>query len=188
MVRHAAPGRQDADPTLPTLGLPPDGLARLAPRLQQGVRVRVPAGCAVSEFLVTALGIDPEYVRTRITTVFLDGAVVDDLEAARLHDGSCLALSAAMPGLVGATLRKGGYYAAMRSAITLGAQEAGADPEGSVALVQVKLFNLLIEELGPALLAHGVGLAPAEAVALLGEQAAWLPSGVPEVWLRVVAG
>ena len=34
----------------------------------------------------------------------LDGKPVDDIGSSFLHDGSTLALSAAMPGLVGATL------------------------------------------------------------------------------------
>ena len=64
-----------------------------------------------------------------------------------------LALSAAMPGLVGATLRRGGTYAAMRAAITRAA-ERGAAAAREEPLVRVKLFNLLIDELGPLLLAR----------------------------------
>ena len=48
----------------------------------------------------------------------LDGKPVDDIGAALVQDGSTLALSAAMPGLVGATLRRGGAYSSFRSAIT----------------------------------------------------------------------
>jgi hypothetical protein len=158
---------------------------RLAPLIQEGLRVRAPDGISVGDFLVAQLGIDPEYVKTRISTVFLDGSVVDDLETARLHRGSRLALSAAMPGLVGATLRKGGYYAAMRAAITLVDGQGGAD--GSTVVVSVKLFNLLIEELGPVLLAHGFAVTPEEARRLLGAPLCGLPPGAPEVWLRVAA-
>jgi len=176
----------DAAP-LPTVTMPEGGLQRLAPRLQQGITVPVPDGTTVSDFLVGLLGLDPGYVRSRISTVFLDGSVVDDLETARLHHGSSLALSAAMPGLVGATLRKGGFYAAMRADITLEAEEAGS-ADGTTALVSMKLFNLLIEEVGPVLLARGVAMPAAEARALLGEQVGEVPAGAPDVWLRVVAG
>jgi len=172
---------------LPTLELPAGGLGRLAPLLQDGIRVRAAAGATVRSFLVEELGIDPEYVRSRITTVFLDGSVVDDLETARLHDGATLALSAAMPGLVGATLRKGGYYAAMRAAITLDVDQGAAAPGGPAVEVRVKLFNLLIEELGPVLLAHGFALTEAERQAYLGEQAGRLPPGAADAWLRLVA-
>ena len=181
----AAPPGQETP--LPRLQLPPGGLGRLAPRFQQGLWVRAAAGASVRSFLEDGLGVDPEYVRSRITTVFLDGSVVDDLEAAHLHEGARLALSAAMPGLVGATLRKGGYYAAMRAAITLGPEREAGAGGAPVVPVQVKLFNLLIEELGPVLLAHGIGLPRAEAVAALGDRAARLPVGPHGVWLRVAA-
>ena len=178
--------QQAQDSPLPTFGLPPDGLGQLAPLFQQGVRLRVAAGASVSDFLVDELGVDPEYVRSRITTVFLDGSVVDDMETAWLHQGSRLALSAAMPGLVGATLRKGGYYAAMRGAITLTEEQEVTPAAGQRVEVTVKLFNLLIEELGPQLLAHGIALSPTEALSYLGPQAAVLPADASEVWLRVV--
>jgi len=175
------------DAPLPTAGLPAGGLAALAPLLQQGVRVRAPAGASVSAFLVEGLGLAPEYVRSRITTVFLDGDVVDDLEAAHLHQGSRLALSAAMPGLVGATLRKGGFYKAMRADITLGARDREVVAAGPTAVVQVRLFNLLIDEVGPALLASGVAMAAERARELLGAAHAGLDPAAPEVWLRLVA-
>jgi hypothetical protein len=144
MATSDQPARQAHEAPLPTVGLPAGGLSRLAPLFQQGIRVRAAAGASVRHFLVDGLGVDPEYVRTRITTVFLDGSVVDDLDAARLHEGSRLALSAAMPGLVGATFRKGGYYAAMRATITLAPEPGPATADGPVVHVSVKLFNLLI--------------------------------------------
>lgn len=129
-------------------------LKRFGALLQRGVAVRASA-CSVLELLVRDLGLAPEYVVGRITTVFLDGAVVDALDEAMLRDGSRLTLSAAMPGLVGATLRRGGRYAAMRGEITHAREHAAARP-GTAATIRVKLFNLLIEEIGPALLARGV--------------------------------
>lgn len=186
MVTNNHTACEDQAAPLPTVGLPDDGIRRLTPLFQQGVRVRVAAGISVRDFLVNQLGVDPEYVRGRITTVFLDSSVVDNMEAAWLQEGSCLALSAAMPGLVGATMRKGGYYAAMRGAITLAAERGAASAAGQRVQVTVKLFNLLIEELGPVLLAYGVALPPVEAADLLGEQSSRLSAGSPDVWMRVV--
>jgi hypothetical protein len=98
-------------------------------------------------------GLDPKLIK-KIETVFLDGKTVDDLESSIVKDGSILALSAAMPGLVGATLRRGSYYAAMRSHITdAGSQEKAESEDG---MVTVKLFNLLMQELGPMFLRKGV--------------------------------
>ena len=114
-------------------------------------------GCSLWSFLTGELGIAPAYVKERITTIFLDGEVVDSLEEAVVRDGSLLALSAALPGLAGATLRRGGFYSAMRSAITHGA-DSTPSAAGAAGAVRVKLFNLLIPELGPALLAHGIVL------------------------------
>ncbi len=128
--------------------------------------MRLAAPCSVLELLVEHLRLTPEYVAGRITTVFLDGQVVDVLECAILRDGSRLALSAAMPGLVGATLRRSGAYAAMRAEITR-TPEQGRDPgNGGSVLVHVPLFNLLIQELGPALLGRGVVLERASLDAL----------------------
>jgi hypothetical protein len=150
--------------------------------LQQGVVLPAATGCSLWSFLVDQLGIAPEYVRERISTIFLDGDVVDSLERAVVRDGSVLALSAAMPGLAGATLRRDGFYAAMRSAITHRAEaaESGAPAAGAV---RVKLFNLLIPELGPALLARGVVLEAGEAAGLLPRAEAGAEAG--PVLLRV---
>ncbi len=134
---------------------------------QRGVLVAAATGCSLWSFLTEQLGIPPDYVKERVTTIFLDGDVVDSLEGSVVRDGSVLALSAAMPGLVGATLRRGGYYAAMRAAITHGVESSPAPEAGAAGTVRVKLFNLLIPELGPALLAHGIVIERREAAEAL---------------------
>ncbi|HET9595444.1 MAG TPA: hypothetical protein VFP65_07675 [Anaeromyxobacteraceae bacterium] len=142
-------------------------LKHLRESLQRGVTVPARVPCTVAAFLVGQLGVEPAYVEQRISSMFLDGQVVDDPEAAVIREGSILALSAALPGLVGATLRKGGYYAAMRSDITLAPEDAaGGEPAGSGA-IRLKLFNLVLEELAPAVLGRGILLPHDEAVALL---------------------
>ncbi len=161
--------------------LPREELSRFKGLLQRGVALQAQRGQSASDFLVEDLGVSADYVRERITTVFLDGQVVDDLDAAVLRDGSLLALSAAMPGLVGATLRKSGFYAAMRASITHGAERGAVDRSG-LGTVRVKLFNLLLEELGPVLLGHGILLDRGEASQLLGPE---LPPGDGPVALRV---
>lgn len=149
------------------LVLPPSELRRFGALLQRGVALRVTAGRSVHALLTEELCLAPEYVEARISTVFMDGQVVDVLEDAIVREGSLLALSAAMPGLVGATLRKGGYYSAMRSAITRAADRASQATRAE-AVVRVKLFNLLIDELGPVLLGHGIVLDRREAMEVLG--------------------
>jgi hypothetical protein len=130
--------------------------------LQQGVRIRRRVGCTVDAFLRQDIDVSPETIE-RIQSIMLDGKPVDDIGSAIVQDGATLALSAAMPGLVGATLRRGGAYASFRSTITYREMEQPhASGEG---LVVIKLFNLLMAELGPGLLQKGVLL---EAAVLLG--------------------
>ena len=121
--------------------------------LQSGVTVRSRTGCSVGVFLREEIKAGSDTIE-KIQSIILDGKPVDDLESAFIKDGSTLALSAAMPGLVGATLRRGGTYSSFRSAITYHETDEKVLPgEGSV---HVKLFNLLMAELGPALLRKGV--------------------------------
>ena len=122
--------------------------------LQQGFRVKVQTGCTVKSLLCEQLGLDSEYIERRIKTLFLDGKPVDDVNSAIVRDGSTLALSAAMPGLVGAVLRRGGFYASMRSTISHREEtEVERPQEGMVSL---KLFNILLKEIGSAFLKKGI--------------------------------
>lgn len=125
-----------------------------APLLQQGVFVRILRGATVESFLCLDLALAADFVEQRISTIFLNGKPVDTLEA-RLRDGDVLALSAAMPGLVGATMRRGGVVAKLRSNISH--REAARQEEGGPAgVILVKLFNTLIPALGLRLLERGV--------------------------------
>jgi len=134
--------------------------------LQRGVFCPIAARCPVGDFLTGQLGIDPAYIRDRIATVFLDGSVVDDLTTAIVRPGSTLTLSAAMPGLVGATLRRGGFYSAMRSEISWKAGDGERDgADGPPGTVRLKLFNTVLREIGPALLQRGVMVDRCEATA-----------------------
>jgi hypothetical protein len=124
--------------------------------LQKGVKISGRVGSSVRSFLCDDLGLSPEYVDKRIQTLFLNGKAVDNPDTAHLKEDSTLALSAAMPGLLGATLRKGSYYARMRNEISHQEQnEIISVHEGFVLL---KLFNLLPAEIGPAILERGIWL------------------------------
>ena len=126
----------------------------LYPLLQKGAWVKVRIGGSVQSLLCEQLGLDPEYVGQRIQTAFLDGKPVDDFTSAKVAEGSVLALSGALPGLAGATLRRAGFFSPMRAALSHrgGAQE-GQEREG---FITVRIFNILLEELTPALLVRGV--------------------------------
>lgn len=124
------------------------------PLLQRGFTQVIQAGCTVRSLLSDQFGLSAEYIEKRIQTIFLNGKPVDDFDTAIVRDGSSLALSSAMPGVLGATLRRGGYYSRMRSQITH--VESAAPPRRSDGRIVVKLFNLTIRELGPVFLARGI--------------------------------
>jgi hypothetical protein len=122
--------------------------------LSQGFTVKVRVGCTMRELLHRQLGLSADYIEQRVQTIFLDGKAVDNIDTAVVRHGSTLALSAAMPGLAGATLRRGGAYASMRSQISHGKSPLPDHiKEGELVL---KLFNLVARELGPMFLEKGV--------------------------------
>ena len=122
--------------------------------LRHGFLVETPVGCSVRTMLSEALGLDDNYVEDRIKTIFLDAKPVDDINATCIKDGSVLALSGAMPGLAGATLRRGGQLASFRGSISCRNDEKSTvSQDGHVF---VKLFNLLIKDLGPIFLKKGI--------------------------------
>ncbi|MDQ5987453.1 MAG: hypothetical protein CSYNP_03193 [Syntrophus sp. SKADARSKE-3] len=122
--------------------------------LQKGVMVRANVGQSIGAILCQDFGLKSSYIQERISTIFLNGKPVDDIESAVLKGGDVLALSGAMPGLVGATLRCGGAYRSMRAAITY--REEGMPCGCEPGFFRLKLFNILIQEFGPPLLERGI--------------------------------
>jgi hypothetical protein len=138
------------------LTVSPEQLARFHSLLQEGFLVEAEPGCTIKALLCEQFMVSPEYLEARVQTVFLDGKPLDDVDRTTIPAGATLALSAAMPGLVGATLRRRGYYAPMRSEITY--PEQGTRAVTGESMVRVKLFNLLGPELAPTFLAQGIWL------------------------------
>jgi hypothetical protein len=131
-----------------------DSLSPLYLILQQGFFIRAQVGCSLNMFLENQMELSPEYISEKIQTIFLNGRPVDDLNSALIEDGSHLALSAAMPGLVGAAMRRGGVYSSLRNSISYQeTHDTCVLHEGSV---HVKLFNLLMKDLGPIFLKRGI--------------------------------
>jgi hypothetical protein len=132
----------------------PDRMSLFSSLLGQGFTLKVQTGISVRDLLCRQIGVSDDYLDQRIQTIFLDGKVVDNVDTAKIRKGSALALSAALPGLAGATLRRGGAYAAMRSQISHKNNTTdGADENGTVML---KLFNIVALELGPMFLKRGI--------------------------------
>lgn len=122
--------------------------------LQNGFRMEGIVGCSVKSFLCEQLGIAYEYLEKRIQTIFLDGKPVDNVDTAIVGDGATLSLSAALPGLVGAVMRRGGYYAPMRDQISYRGETISSPMQPGKVLM--KLFNLPLIELGPIFLERGI--------------------------------
>ena len=124
--------------------------------LGHGFGVRVQTGCSVKELLCNQLGIHEDYLAQRIKTIFLNSKVVDDVNSAIVDKDATMALSGAMPGLVGAILRKGGYYAGMRSQISH--EENRPASQLKKGKITLKLWNLVVKELGSTFLQRGIWL------------------------------
>lgn len=124
--------------------------------LSAGFSVNAKAGCSINDLLSQDYGISEAYIDDRIQTIFLNSKAVDDSRSATLQEADTLALSAAMPGMVGSTFRKGGVFAGMRSQIS---HETDLSSFHDRQIwVKLKLFNLIAKELGPAFLQKGVYL------------------------------
>lgn len=122
--------------------------------LGHGFRVDVQTGSSVNEILCNQLGIDEDYLAQRIKTIFLNAKVVDDVNSAIVQKDATMALSGAMPGLVGAIMRSGGFYAPMRRQISHGQNLPASDRQSGQ--ITLKLWNLVVKELGPTFLERGI--------------------------------
>jgi hypothetical protein len=162
---------------------------------QYGVLVRCRAGITVEELLVSHFGIVHEYLEKRLSTVFLDGAPVDDIGSAAIASGMTLALSSSMPGLAGATLRRKGILASMRRSITYRSENEQGDTGQHEGYITIKLFNVLAGGLGPVLMKRGICIEAsrlAEYIRLSPHKAALVsiiskdPAKDPEGFIRVL--
>ncbi len=134
--------------------LPEEARSELYPLLRRGIWFEVGLGRSLEDILVQDCGIDREYLKDRVQTIFLNGNPVDDLQAPLTRFGQTIALSAAMPGLVGATMRRGGYFAGLREGISHRCDSGEICEEKG--WLRLKLYNFPATELGPSLLRRGV--------------------------------
>ena len=86
-----------------------------------------------------------------------------------------------MPGLVGATMRRSGFYATLRQGITHA--ESGNQISAGHGTISLKLFNLLLPELAPLILARGILLQREELDGLLKDLQAASRMGVASSYL-----
>ena len=122
---------------------------------QSGVLLKVQVGVSIKNLLCEQLSLDETYVDKRISTIFLNSQPVDDISKAIIKNNDTLALSSAMPGLIGATLRRNSHLAPLRDTITFKEYRNNDDIQ-AYDLIHLKLFNLILQEVGPLLLQNGV--------------------------------
>jgi hypothetical protein len=122
--------------------------------LQTGFTVKCLVGASIENLFYDQLKLNPQLVEEKISTIFLSGKPVDDIATATVQDGSTLALSGAMPGLVGATLRRKSPLASFRQSIS--AQQTSKNLKKTEGYIQIKLFNILLKELGLFFLEMGI--------------------------------
>lgn len=122
--------------------------------LAAGLYVDAGAGESIRSLLEGRLGLDADYVEANVQTVFLNGRAVDDFDQTLVSEDAVVALSSAMPGLVGAVFRRQSPLGSMRGV----SAEAGMAPTEAAAncRVMVKLFNRVAADVGPDWLAAGV--------------------------------
>ncbi len=161
----------------PALGGP--SWARLAGLVQEGFALYGLEGQSIRDFMRSSLGMADAYIEGAVSTVFLDYKPVDDLDSAVISPGCLVSLSAAMPGLVGAVMRRNSPYASFREGIS---HDGQMDEEVAAAarpcLVRVKLFNSIMREHGPCLLQSGILVEASRLATLLGNP---LPKGYSTV-------
>jgi hypothetical protein len=125
--------------------------------LQTGVVIRAMLPCSIGDFLAALPGFSRDYIINRVQTIFFNGTAIDNLEDPLSGTTPTLALSAAMPGLAGAILRRNSRHAALRTQVA-----TDSSRQYGIAQVRLKLFNMIAEERGETLLAAGVDSTGAE--------------------------
>ncbi len=121
-----------------------------------GVGIKTFAGTPLTALLCDQLGIAMSYIEERVQTVFINYRAVDRLDAIIIQPSMIIALSAAMPGLAGATLRKGGMLAGFREGISHDPKSSTPVDGEEETIITLKLFNQVAEDLTPHLLEVGI--------------------------------
>jgi len=124
------------------------------PELQKGFYISSNEGKTVYSFLTDTCGMSETYISEKIKTVLIGGGPVDDIFNTEIKDGGTCAISGAMPGIVGAMMRIGSPYAAMRESITVKPHKSAES--GKNIIIELKLFNVILSDMGIHFLKQGI--------------------------------
>ena len=122
--------------------------------LEKGVQKEILVGHNIRTMLSDQLNISEDYIDNRIKTLFLDGSAVGNINSTIINNGATLAISAAMPGLAGATFRRLENTDSFLDTIAENKETGQTNYEKGI--ITIKFFNLVLRELGPAFLKLGV--------------------------------
>jgi hypothetical protein len=111
---------------------------------------------SIKQMLCDQFGWNPDYVVNRIKTIFYNGKPVDDMETAIVHDGSYAGTFRCNAGSWWERLSEAeGYCLHSGPAYLIDPMTAKLADSGEGA-VYIKLFNLLVPEIGPGFLKRGI--------------------------------
>lgn len=130
------------------------GLLRLL--TARGIHFEIPAGTSVKGLLQQVLPAGEDYIEDSIQTVFMDCRAVDDIENTLVRKDCTIGVSSAMPGVFGAAFRKKGVYSGLRCGYPETRDPRETENPEKPAVVTLKLFNKVAEDLGKAVLAGGI--------------------------------
>jgi hypothetical protein len=149
----------------------PPGMIACGALAARGFHLTGPSGGSIRQVLNEWAGISSDYLDGVVQTVFHNGRAVDDDRKIMAAHGSVIALSAAMPGLVGAAFRKNSPVAGMRTvdfpsqtdisdaelvAESRAGSAAGPSPGSEPITITLKFFNRVNADLGPVFLQQGI--------------------------------
>ena len=124
------------------------------PLLWQGFTLQVTLGVSLHHLLTEQLHLNPDFLETKIRTIFLDGSPVDDPKTALIRQNARIALGGAAPGLAGIALRRHSPAAFARHDITH--QNQSTQTATQKGPITIKLFNEIAPLLAPNFLTIGL--------------------------------
>lgn len=154
-------------------------LSMFMPELQMGFYITSIEGKSIYSFLTDTCRMSESYISQKVKTVLLNGGPVDNIFNTGIKEGDTIAVSGAMPGIVGAMMRMGSPYAAMRESITV--RPGKALSQGKEIVVLLKLFNVILSDMGPGFLEEGVLLERERVSGLLKEHGDEIDAGCSEL-------
>lgn len=145
-----------------TIVMKSSGLRIWGTFLQYGIELECKAGMSIRQLMTHVAGLEADYVEEKIKTVFRNSSPVDDIDAPLLNDGDLIAVTGAMPGLVGICMGRESLFGSFREGIS--SCEICEDSEIEDITITLKVFAETAREIAGCLMGQGI-IADAEKLA-----------------------